>query len=82
MQTYEPITIKVPSELAENYYRIPEKERRQIELKLADTLDLQLENRRQEAVQRLQILMDRASEKAQRNGLTPEILESILAEED
>ena len=80
MKTYKQITIIVPSEVAENYYRVPEKEREKIELKLADLLDLQLENRRQEAVKRLRILMDRASEKAQKNGLTLEILESILNE--
>ena len=68
MKTYKQITMKVPSEVAENYYRVPEKERQQIELKLADIIDWQLENRRQEAAKRLRILMDRASEKAQKNG--------------
>ncbi|MDY6805196.1 MAG: hypothetical protein SXA11_15505 [Cyanobacteriota bacterium] len=82
MKAYKQITIKVSSEIAENYYRVPEKEREQIELKLADIIDWQLENRRQEAVKELQNLMDRASEKAQSNGLTPEILESILNEDD
>jgi hypothetical protein len=82
MKTYKQITIKVPSEIAENYYRVPEKEREQIELKLADIIDWQLENRRQEAAKRLRILMDRASEKAQKNGLTPEILESILNDDN
>ncbi len=81
MKTYKQITIKVSSEIAENYYRVPEKEREQIELKLAVLLDLQLKTSRKEAVQRLQKAMDGASEEAQQNGLTPEILESILNED-
>ena len=81
MKTYKQITIKVPSEIAENYYRVPEKKREQIELKLAAILDLQLKTNRKEAAQRLRKAMDAASEEAQKNGLTPEILESILNEE-
>lgn len=81
MKTYEEITIKIPSDVAEAYRRVPEEERKQIEIKLAVILDLQLKTSRKEAVQRLQQAMDSASEEAQKNGLTPEILESILNEE-
>ena len=81
MKTYEPITIQVPSDVAEAYRGVSEEQRKQIELKLAVLLDLQLKTNRKEAVQRLQKTMDAASEEAQKNGLTPEILESILNEE-
>jgi hypothetical protein len=40
-----------------------------------------LENKRRDAVKKLSILMDKASEEAKANGLTPEILEEILADE-
>ncbi|NEP42991.1 MAG: hypothetical protein F6K35_28705 [Okeania sp. SIO2H7] len=81
MKTYEPITIQVPSDVAEAYRGVSEEQRKQIELKLAVLLDLQLKTNRKEAVQRLQKTMDAASEEAQKNGLTLEILESILNEE-
>jgi hypothetical protein len=42
---------------------------------------LELEEKRKEAAKRLSILMDKASEEAQANGLTPEILQEILADE-
>jgi len=82
MKTYEEITIKVPSEVAEVYRGVSEEKREQIELKLAAILDLQLKTSRKEAVQELQKTMKSASDEAQKNGLTPEILESILAEDN
>ncbi|MDY6805195.1 MAG: hypothetical protein SXA11_15500 [Cyanobacteriota bacterium] len=80
MKTYEEITIKIPSDVAEAYRRVPEEEREQIEIKLALLLDLQLKISHKEAVQKMQKTMESASDEAQKNGLTPEILESILAE--
>lgn len=82
MKTYEEITIKIPSEVAEAYRGVSEEQRKQIELKLAVLLDLQLKTSRKEAVQKMQKTMESASDEAKKNGLTPEILESILAEEN
>ena len=82
MKTYEEITIKIPSEVAEAYRNATEEKREQIQIKLALLLDLQLKISHKEAVQELQKTMKSASEEAKKNGLTPEILESILAEEN
>ncbi len=80
MKTYEEITIKIPSEVAEVYRGVSEEKREQIQLKLALLLDLQLKISQKEAIQKMQKTMESASDEAQKNGLTPEILESILAE--
>lgn len=76
------ITIQVPSELAQAYRNFTEIEREQIEAKITDLLATQLETRRKAAVEKLRQTMKKASEEAKARGLTPEILESILNDED
>lgn len=78
MITQEEITIKVPSELAENYRQATSHEKEQIEFKIAAIMQLQINKKKQESIKELRQLMDIASEEAKSNGLTPEILESIL----
>lgn len=78
----EEITIQVPSELAQAYRNFTELEREQIEAKITDFLEGQLENRRKVAIERLRETMRKAGEEAKARGLTPEILESILNDED
>lgn len=82
MINQEEITIKVSPELAQAYRQASQETQEQIGLKVNAVLSLELENRRKEAVKKLSILMDKASEEAQANGLTPEILEEILANKE
>lgn len=76
------ITIKLSAETALLYQNISEVEKQKIQLKIGEILNEELEKRRQTACTKLSELMDKASDEAQKNGLTPEILESILAEND
>ena len=78
MITKEEITIKVPSELAGAYRNATEEERSQLQLKIAAIMQTQFTAKRQEAIARLRNTMDKASLEAQERGLTSEILESIL----
>ncbi len=78
MITTEEIIIKVPSELASAYHNATEEERYQLQLKIAAIMQTQFTMKRQEAIARLRNTMDKASLEAQERGLTPEILESIL----
>lgn len=75
------ITIKVAPEIANLYQKMSLNEQIEIQSKLTETLNLELEKRRQKAIIKLSEMMDQASEKAEENGLTPEILEEILAGE-
>ncbi|MGK7887570.1 MAG: hypothetical protein AB4057_23440 [Crocosphaera sp.] len=81
MINLEEITIKVSPELAKIYRQASTETQAQIQAKINNILSIELENQRQEAVKKLSIVMDKASEEAQANGLTPEILEEILADE-
>lgn len=81
MINLEEITIKVSPELAKIYRKASTETQEEIQEKINNLLIIELENKRQEAVKRLSIVMDKASEEAQANGLTPEILEEILADE-
>ncbi len=81
MPNLEQITIKVSSEIAQLYRQFSKEEQEEIEKKINKVLALELEKRRQKAIQELSNLMDKASEEAEANGLTPEILEEILADE-
>ncbi|MDJ0581407.1 hypothetical protein [Crocosphaera sp.] len=81
MINLEEITIKVSPELAKIYRQASTETQAQIQAKINNILSIELENKRQEAVKKLSIVMDKASEEAQANGLTPEILEEILADE-
>ncbi|ARV59478.1 hypothetical protein BZZ01_13335 [Nostocales cyanobacterium HT-58-2] len=82
MITKEEITIKVPSEVAEAYRNASEEEREQLQLKIAAIMQSQFTTDRQQAITRLRNTMDKASLEAQERGLTPEILESILNDDE
>ena len=71
----EEITIRVDSEAARAYREAPDKERRKLDLLLALRLHDVLN-----AGGPLKEMMQDISRKAQEQGLTPEILESILRE--
>ena len=53
-------------------------EQQQIQLKFVSNMQLKLLNSTQDAVQPLRNIMDELSKEAQAQGLTPEILDSIL----
>ncbi len=81
MNNLQEIPIKVPAEIAQIYQKITRIEQEQIQLKINKTIGLELEKIRQKAINKLSMIMDKASEEAEANGLTPEILEEILADE-
>ncbi|MEA5620336.1 hypothetical protein VB711_21170 [Cronbergia sp. UHCC 0137] len=82
MATIEEITIKVPSGIAEAYRRATKEEQEQIQLKFASIMQLNFCNSRKEAIQKLRNTMDEVSKESQAKGLTPEILESILQDDE
>ncbi len=82
MNTKEEITIKVPANIALAYRNTTESEREQIELKLAAIMQLQFKTPRKDAIARLRNTMDAISNEAQAKGLTPEILELILNDDE
>ena len=71
------ITISVDADLAEFYYSAPDSERRKLDL----IINLRLRNFLAPPKKSLLTLMDEISREAQSNGMTPEILQSILDEE-
>lgn len=75
------IKIKVPLEIAENYWNKTEQERQQIEHKINFFLQSTTFSR-EKLVNKLYDTMDRIGQKAIEQGLTPEILESILNEDE
>ncbi len=77
----EEITIKVPVEIAEAYRNSTEEYRQQMELKIRFILEDSIKSQK-ERVEKLKKTMDSMSQEAQLNGLTPEILESILREDE
>ncbi|MGB8698663.1 MAG: hypothetical protein WCD18_04535 [Thermosynechococcaceae cyanobacterium] len=72
----EEIVLKVPLDVAETYRRATEEEQAQIAARLSVMMRLRLNQ--EAAIAKLNRTMDDISEKAQARGLTPEILESIL----
>jgi hypothetical protein len=77
MAAIEKIAIEVSSEVAEAYRSATATER----LQIANRIGLMLRSAtgsRQEAIDRLKQTMDEIGTEAAANGLTPEILESIL----
>ena len=75
------ILIKVPLDIAENYGNATEEERQKIAEKIA--FYVQSSNlSRKESLDKLYKTMDTIGQKAQERGLTPEILESLLNEDD
>jgi hypothetical protein len=81
MITREEITIKVPSEVAEAYRNATEEEREQIETRIAVLLKSSMTSK-QEAIAKLRQTMDEIGKRAVERGLTPEILESILNDDE
>jgi len=75
--TKEEITIKVPSEVAEAYRNATEKEREQIEARISVLLKSSMTSK-QERIAKLRQTMDEIGRRAADRGLTAEILESIL----
>lgn len=82
MINQEEITIKVPSEIASAYRHASQETQEQIQLKVTALLQAQIMESRKEKLKKFRETMNKASEEAQANGLTPEILESILSETD
>ncbi|MFM6131359.1 MAG: hypothetical protein ACKPBV_22005 [Sphaerospermopsis kisseleviana] len=76
------ITIQVPLEIAKFYANINPDDRANIENKLTETIQLELEKYRKKAGATLSITMDRASDEAEAQGLTPDILLSILEQNE
>ncbi len=81
MITKEEITIKVPSEVAQAYRNATEEERSQIEARIAVLLKSSMTSR-QEAIAKLRQTMDEIGTRAAQRGLTPEILSSILNDDE
>lgn len=82
MITKEEIIITVSSEVAKAYRNASEAEKQQLQLKIAAIMQSQFTISRQESITRLRNTMDKASQEAQEQGLTPEILESILNDDE
>ena len=82
MNTIEEIIIKVPSNIAEAYRRSTKEEQEQIQLKFALIMESNLLNNRKETIQQLRKTMNEVSQEAQAKGLTPEILDSILQDDE
>jgi DNA replication protein DnaC len=74
------ITIKVSTELAQAYEKITAIQREDIEKKISQILESSLTQTNQD-IEELKEIMDDISEEAVQNGLTPEILASILQNE-
>ena len=77
----EEITIKVPSEVAQVYRNSTKEERQKLETKIAFFLKYTTTSR-QEAIAKLRETMNKIGQKATERGLTQEILESILNEDE
>ncbi|ACK70743.1 conserved hypothetical protein [Gloeothece citriformis PCC 7424] len=75
------ILIKVPLDVAQTYWNATEEERKKIEEKIAFYLQSATVSRK-ESLDRLYKTMDTIGQKAQERGLTPEILESLLNEDE
>ncbi len=75
------IKIKVPLDVAETYWNATEEDRQKIEKKIS--FYVQSSNlSRKESLDKLYKTMATIGQKAQERGLTPEILESLLNEDD
>ncbi len=75
------IKIKVPLDVAQTYWNATEEERQKIEEKIAFYLQSSTLSR-QESLDKLYKTMDTIGRKVQERGLTTEILESLLNEDD
>jgi hypothetical protein len=77
----EEIMIQVPQEIAEIYRKATENERKQIAIQIGVILKNSMRTR-SEALTQLRLTMDGISAEAIDKGLTSEILESILNNND
>jgi hypothetical protein len=80
MINLEEITLKVSSEIAQAYRQASEEQLEQIQLKMTALLQAQIIYSHQEKLRKFRETMNQASDEAQDQGLTPEILEEILTE--
>ncbi len=81
MSIPEEITIKVPSDVAQAYRNATHEERQKIETKIAFFLKSAAPSK-QEAIEKLRETMSKIGQRATNRGLTDEILESILNEDE
>ncbi|HEY9864804.1 MAG TPA: hypothetical protein V6D21_11565 [Candidatus Obscuribacterales bacterium] len=81
MTYLEEITIKVPVDIAESYRQANEEEKQQIETRIAFLLKSQTISRKM-AINKLRQTMSEIGQKAVVKGLTPEILEDILKDDE
>jgi hypothetical protein len=81
MNSQTELKIKVPLDVAETYWNATDEERQKIEAKIAFYLQSSTLSR-QDSLETLYQTMDTIGQKAQERGLTPEILESLLDEDD
>ena len=80
MINLEEITIKISPELAQIYRQASTENQAQIQSKITALLESQIMSYHQEKLKKVRETMDKCSEEAQANGLTPEILKEILAD--
>jgi hypothetical protein len=80
MLTSSEITIQVPADVAEIYRQSSDAERQQLSMRIGAIVRQGL-NRQEGSYTPLKESMNRLAAEAQQNGLTPEILESILNDE-
>ena len=81
MDNQAQIQIKVPLDVAQTYWNATVEERQKIEKIIAFYLQ-SLTLSRQESLDKLYKTMDSIGQKAQERGLTTEILESLLNEDE
>ncbi|MGL6135682.1 MAG: hypothetical protein ACRC2M_00170 [Planktothrix sp.] len=81
MTYLEEITIKVPVDIAESYRQANEQEKQQIETRIAFLLKSQTISRKM-AINKLRQTMSEIGQKAVVKGLTSEILEDILKDDE
>lgn len=74
------ITIQVPANVAEIYRQSSDAERQQLSMRIGAIVRQGL-NRQEDSYIPLKESMNRLAAEAQQNGLTPEILESVLNDE-
>lgn len=77
MSLMEEIMVQVPQEIAEIYRKATENERQQMAMRIGVILKGSMRTR-SEALSQLRQTMEEISAEASDKGLTPEILESIL----
>jgi hypothetical protein len=75
----EEIIIKVSSDIAKVYNQATKEEQEQMQLKIAALMRSQIAYSQSTNLNRFRQTMDLASQEAQSQGLTPEILGSILS---